>query len=188
MILKKKRSICPAFPLSFYDLSVISSYSAHFFAFLLKKPLFFFSFAPSLSSSSSSSSEYTKLIAISPAPQRSMIQKCSVRSSPVTGDILSPRTPDGASFVPSTLDTKPPSLSLRTPLRYLPSEPVTDVPVPNTALLVLDEVVVLLVLEVVRELDELVVLELDDELEELVVVLELDDELEELEVLSLSIR
>ena len=176
MILKKKRSICPAFPLSFYDLSVISSYSAHFFALLLKKPLFFFSFAPSLSSSSSSSSEYTKLIAISPAPQRSMIQKCSVRSSPVTGDILSPRTPDGASFAPSTLDTKPPSLSPSTPVRYLELELELELEL----VLVLDEeVVVLLVLEVVRELDELVVvLELDDELEEL----------EELEVLSLSIR
>ena len=103
---------------------------------------------------------------MSPAAQSTMIQKLSVRSSPVTGDILSPRTPEvGASFAPSTSDTKPPSLVPSTPLRYLPLDEL-EVGV----LVLVDEVVVgLLVLEVVRVLDVVVVLD------ELVVVVELDE-------------
>lgn len=57
-----------------------------------------------------------------------MIQKFKVRSSPVTGDILSPRTPESSIFlVPRTLDSTPPFLSPSTPVRYLPSELLPEV-------------------------------------------------------------
>ena len=84
-----------------------------------------------------------------------MIQKLSVRSSPVTGDILSPRTPDvGAFLTPSTSETKPLFLEPSTPVRYLSLELelVVVVELLVTVLELLDVVLLLVLVDV--ELDD----------------------------------
>ena len=92
-----------------------------------------------------------------PAAQRTIIQKLSVRSSPVTGENLSPRTPEvGAFLAPSTSDTKPPFLDPSTPDRYLLELLLEVVLEPVSGVLGVSGVLELLVVSLLEELVVLV--------------------------------